>query len=586
MKLEWKAPARCDVLIAGAGLAGLRAAVDCARAGRRVIVAARGGVCSGSSFYPFTDGLGCQLPDSDADAQAFLEEVLDAGAGMASEELYRVQIASIRREVARLGELGITPYYLHGRAACFARRERTICAWDGWTAIRANVQSILAGLSGVEVWPHADLVRVLTNHGAVCGAVVLQPDGMLQTVQAPAVVLATGGPCGLYRHSLNTPDVTGAAASLALDAGAGLVNAEFLQFIPGLMQPKYKMLFCEITLWHCSGVTDPQGRPLLEAVLPPQVSVRECLRARSMHGPFTVRDASRWFDLAMMDGIRRTGRPEGCRLTFSPQLNDDDNEFVASARQLYQSNGLDLTAQPICIAPFAHCANGGVRIDRDGAAGVPGLYCAGEAAGGIHGADRHGGVATAAALVFGARAAAAASAHAAQAQVQPLPEARVHGELTDWLHPAHSGYVLRAADLRAELGRRLWLQANVLRTGPELADLCARLQAWRQQYDPLADAAAGTPLAKVLETFHALRTAEALTAAMQTRTESRGGHYRQDAPQTVPAWTGRRLLVREAADGLHCMAEDGGPLPPFGTSANADGTGTAAGASSSADAGC
>ncbi len=552
MKLEWNSPRHCDVLVVGAGLAGLRAAIDLANAGLQVLVAARSSLAGGSSFYPFTDGLGCQLPDSDADAEAFLAEVLDAGAGMASEELYRLQIGSIRHEVSRLDALGITPYYIKGRAACFAKRERTICAWDGWDEIRARLHSALALRGNLAFLPHTDAVQLLTNRGAVCGAVLLGPDGALQQVNTPAVILATGGPCGLYRHSLNPPDVTGSAAALALDAGASLVNFEFLQFIPGLMQPLYKMLFCEISLWHCTGVTAPNGSPLLEAALPAGVSVQDCLQARSMHAPFTVRDQSRWFDLAMMQGILASGRPEGCRLAFAESFGTDGNEFVASARSLYLKNGIDLTKQTISIAPFAHCANGGVRIDADAATDVPGLYCAGEAAGGIHGADRHGGVATAAALVFGARAAAAAAAYSKAAPCHALDESTVHADFVHRLRCAAPDAALAAKQVRDTVADSLWLHANVLRTAAGLGQLSSVLTDLACRYSPLEDAAAGAPLQKALQAHHGLRTAAALAAAMTARTESRGGHCRADCPATDPAQAARLLVTQK--DGAPCAA--------------------------------
>ncbi len=542
-----------DLVVVGAGLAGLRAAVDAARTGIRVLLLARGQLCSGASFYPFTDGLGCQLPENDADAQVFLQEVVQAGSGVAGEELYRVQISQIRREIDRLSELGLEPYFIQGRAACFAPRERTICAWNGWDEARRRLSKNLTDYPNLTVLTNADAVRLLTHNGSICGLVALDSQNNRLLLQTPAVILACGGVCGLYRHNLNPADVTGSAASLALSAGARLVNTEFLQFIPGLTEPVYKMLFCEISLWHCNSVTDAEGRPLLQDALPKGLSVEECLRQRSMHAPFTCSDDSRWFDLAMLRGIR-SGGDTGCSLRFDAAFGTDTNEFMASARALYLQNGIDLTRQSIRIAPFAHCANGGVLINADGATSVPGLYCAGEAAGGIHGADRHGGVATAAALVFGARSAAAACLYAEQAD-RFCPTAETAAEqLTSLLQPTRTADCseppLRAMPLRKALGNALWLKANVLRRGDELSDLLCQIHTWRQSYSPIADARAGTPLRKALETAQALITAEAMVLAMNTRTESRGGHYREDHPFTDPAWQGIRLELFLRGDKL------------------------------------
>ena len=107
MAKKLEAELRCDVLVVGAGLAGLRAARDCAAAGLRVLVAVKGTLCSGASFYPLTDGLGSQLPMDEADKPVYLEEVLESGAGMADPALVQILIDSIEPEIDRLPGIGI-----------------------------------------------------------------------------------------------------------------------------------------------------------------------------------------------------------------------------------------------------------------------------------------------------------------------------------------------------------------------------------------------------------------------------------------------------------------------------------------------
>lgn len=550
MHLAWRT--RCDILVIGAGLAGLRAARDCAGAGKDVIIAAKGSLCSGSSFYPLADGLGSQLPKDDADKDTFLEEVLDSSAGMADPELCRIWIEEIRRETGRLSEIGIEHGFIEGRAACFAKRERLLSCWNDWTKIRVNCRRIFFGNSNLRVFESCDLLRIDVRNGRVCGAVMCGVDGV-GYVAATSVILASGGVCGLYRHSLNTPDVSGTGQSAALDAGAEMINAEFLQFIPGLTRPKYKLLFSETTLWYCVSMRDETGRDALAPQLPKGLSVHDCLMARSAHGPFTTADDSRFFDLAIMDHVQKTGKEEGLKLYYDPAFNTDPNPYVRMTREFYLGNGIDLPAQPISVLPFAHCANGGIRIDRDGRTSVPGLFAAGEAAGGVHGADRHGGAATAACLVFGARAAKAALRDGG------IPDdGRAEAALSEaeaWLERGTGGET--PEEILSFLQRELWYHAGILREEKTLNALIEDAAELRSRFSLTHAAAHGSDIRTAVQAYHALRTAETLARAMLARRESRGGHYRTDHPARNDEAFGKRIVIREAGRGQTAFFEDG-----------------------------
>jgi fumarate reductase (CoM/CoB) subunit A len=535
----------CDVLVVGAGLAGLRAAYDCAAAGLRVLVAVKGTLCSGASFYPLTEGLGSQLPLDEADKPAYLQEVLETGAGIADPELVQILIDSIEPEARRLPELGIEPdiYVNTGRPACFAKRQRKLAVWRGWQGIRSRAREIFAKLDGVTVLEHSDLLRIVKAEGRVAGALLSNGDGSLDVVHTGCVVLATGGYCGLYKHSLNTPDVCGIGHSVALDAGAALINLEFMQFIPGLTAPRYQTLFNEYTLVHVTKTENDIGQDILAAYLPPDVSMADCLTDRAMHGPFTAADRSRYFDLAIMDDAIRRHNESGLTLHYDAEIFTDQNPYCIAYVPFLKSVGVDLRTQNISIAPFAHCANGGIRIDRNGATSVPGLFAAGEAAGGVHGADRHGGLATAASIVFGARAAASAVRYARENAGAPdFSDVQAVTDFMEWLDcgPGH----LSTEQVHQQIGEVLWYRGNVLRTGAELRTGLEQLVALQRDYAPLSDASCST-LRKAVQVYHDLRTAQALLCTMLFREESRGSHYRADFPEKKKELEGKRTLLYE-----------------------------------------
>ena len=535
---------QCDLLVVGSGLAGLRVAYDASTAGLRVILASKGRLCSGASFYPLTGALGSQLPKDDADKPFYLEELLDSGDGVADRELCKILVDEISAEIARLPELGIFTRDASGRPACFAQRERRLAIWSGWEAIRMQVASLFSRQPSLTVMPFTEIQRLVVRDGCVAGALMVDSLSEFVLVDTPTVLLATGGYCGLYRHSLNTDDVCGMGHSIALDAGTSLINLEFMQFIPGLTAPVYKLLFGEISLWHCKDVVDHRGEQVLRNSLPPEVPFETCIRERSMHGPFTTRDDSRFFELAMMQQCRTRRSPTGFTIHYLPSIATDPNQLVDHVRRMYQERGIDLATQSISVAPFAHCANGGIWIDADGATTVPGLFSAGEAAGGIHGADRHGGTATAACLVFGSRAARAAITYVGRNSRPGVSEAEVMADFVKWIDNQACSAVT-ATDVLQQLGESLWYDANVIRTGNVLAETLAWVRHMRGVYNPARAIEAGEDIKQSLKAFHALRLAEALLLAMIHRTESRGPHYRTDYPQRDPALTGARVVVSE-----------------------------------------
>lgn len=542
----------CDVLVCGTGLAGLRAAYDLGQKGCRVLLISRGQFCSGSSFYPKTAALGSQNPSSEEDKEDYLREVLKTGCGVADEKLVRRIIDCIPREIRRLPELGIHPSRLYaGRPACFAEKERILYSWGGWEKIRQNARERFACLAGVTVLEHTDLLWLSKKEGKIAGAILCDQNGQIFFVKTGAVILATGGTCGLYKHSLNTDDTAGSGHSIALYAGAELINMEFLQFIPGFTKPVYQLLFSETTLRQALSVKNADGEEALSAFLSrnaPDISLEACLWDRALHGPFTTEDRSQYFELALMEDAVKNHRECGFEIRFRPEIAEDSNGFITKAREMYAPYGIDLSKDPIWLSSFAHCANGGIRINEKAETGVPGLYAAGEAAGGIHGADRHGGMATSAALCYGTIAAESAAAYVKEQKAAgQFSEADAEAALSEFLDllSGNGGESLSCEAVLSRLGESLWIHANALRSEESLTETLTLIRMLKEQFDALSLIREGTPVSNAVKTFHALRTAEAMVTAMLCRKESRGPHFRSDYPQKDPAMEGKRILIRE-----------------------------------------
>lgn len=552
-----------DVLVLGAGLAGLKAAYTAAENGSRVLLAVKTHLCSGASFYPLMDSLGCQAPlENGTDPSLFLEEINQSSLGMNDEALCQYYIEEINSCMEEMPQMGIPCNKLQEeKLACFAKRSRTIYVWGNWKDIRKNSYAILEKHPTITLKEHHQAVCLLTQSGQVQGAILQDEQGGLHWVKARAVVLATGGYGNLYQHNLNTPDVSGDGQALALMAGASLINMEFMQFIPGFITPHYKTILREGSLLHCEGLFNKQGENILRAQFPSDETYQHCLELRATHGPFTCETASRYFDIALMEAIRQQPGGSGAVIRYSPTILKDKREVM----QLYlawlkDTLKFDLLSTPIVLAPFFHAANGGVWIDSQCSTSVKGLFAAGEVAGGIHGADRHGGNATGSSLVFGRLAGRQAAQYAAALPCPALGEAEAKGQLAK-AYPTGKA-ALTPDEVHQTIQQLMWTHANILRTEAATLKAMAQVQQLERQYSAGAFME-GKQGAAAVKAQHHMLLAKAILTAIDGRKESRGSHYRIDYPHRDDEHFLRRQLLRLASDGTTIEASWAPPATSY-----------------------
>lgn len=409
-----------DVLVIGGGIAGITAAIEAARAGAATTIACAGPLFGGSSFYPGTWGLGLIGPESEADEADLIATIEDVGCGMADHELVEVFVRGIRPAIAWLEEdLGV-PLKRPSSAQsasdktfipCFDHKRRL---WRGITrqTFEAAAQRTLKTLD-VNVLERTELMELTRLHeddGAVCGAVFFDhASASLRTSAASSVILAAGGTGGLFERSLTSADVLSSVHAIAMSAGCELVNIEFMQMMPGLVSPVRGIVFNEKTFRYAIP-EDASG------ILPHSEDARaDLLEARSSHGPFTCR-----LDDERVDRAIDAAGPSGMPVRFRFPSNNIP-EFVQTFSTWMQQSLNIAPTDELRIAMYAHAANGGIRIDRNAWTGVKGLYACGELTGGMHGADRIGGLSSANGLVFGRIAGKAAARHAKQVSCADQP---------------------------------------------------------------------------------------------------------------------------------------------------------------------
>lgn len=522
----------CDVLVIGSGIAGISAALQAAEKGAKVILACKGKLFSGSSFYPGTWGLGLIGPADQADEEDLAASIQRIGCNMATPEMVRTFVSNIQPAIARVRDMGVKL-----RRADNSTQKEFIPCFDhkhrDWNGIEFDSAREVFGRrleeGNVQVIPQCEVLELVQDQGRVCGAVAVYAD-QLAYIGCGAVVLATGGYGSLFKYHLCTEDVMGEGQYLALKAGCSLVNMEFMQMMPGYITPAYKTVFNE-KVFRFTRFRKSDGSPLLT---PEEETL---LAERSTHGPFTTRLHSQAVDIALFREFM--ANENGAVATYCAEMKENPPEFVKVYFDwLLSAKGVSMD-DPIHVGIFAHAANGGIRTNPDASTEVPGLFAAGEVTGGMHGADRIGGLSTANGLVFGTIAGGSAADFAKTAQGSP--------ETYEFETSAADD----PAPALKKLQQTMFENAMVLRREAgllEALDTVARLRAEvSESIAPSQDVLAVTKTRRFLARC---ATAEAILRAALLRKESRGSHFRTDYPHQAPHLE-KQIIIRMDEQGIH-----------------------------------
>ena len=566
-----------DVVVIGAGGAGLRAAIEASAMGARTALVCKS-LLGKAHTVMAEGGIAAAMGNVYAEDswQVHFRDTMRGGKMLGNCRMAQLHAQEAPARVYELESWGALfdrtdDGRILQRAFGGHRYDRLAHVGDrtGLEMIRTLQQHAVH--KGIDVYMECTISRLLKDGDRISGAVgYWRESGEYVAFKAKAVVLATGGTGKAFRINSNSWEYTGDGHSLAYWAGAELIDMEFIQFHPtGMVWPPSVrgILVTEGVRGEGGTLTNADGKRFMFDY------ISDYFRAETAE---TEEEADRWYDdklnnrrtpdLLPRDEVARAivaevkagrGGPHGG--VFLDIASRRSADYIKRAlpsmyHQFKQLADVDITAAAMEVGPTMHYTMGGIRVEPDtGAATLPGLFAAGECAGGMHGANRLGGNSLSDLLVFGRRAGIGAAEYALGIGSQPaLADADIAAVTAEMDANFRSDGDENPYTIQSDLQDAMHTLVGIIRTGSEIEEALGKIAELKERamragvtgskaYNP------GWHLAMDLRSL--LTVAEAIARSAAERTESRGGHTRDDYQETDPEWGKWNLSLSQNADG-------------------------------------
>ena len=495
-----------DCLVIGGGVAGMRAALAAAQAGK-VLLLVKDKLTESNTYY--AQGGIAAVMGSDDSVESHVDDTLQAGCGLCDDKVVRLVVESGPKQIRQLMNWSMPFDQANGQAS--AGREgghshnRVLHAHGDATG-RALVETLARRIyehPNIRIFTHCYAIDLLAQDGRCFGVVCYHPRHRLQCIWSRRTVLASGGAGRLYRETTNPPVATGDGLAMARRAGAVLAHLEFMQFHP--------------TTLYVAGAT--------------RVLVTEAIRGEGgklldHEGNAFMSDYHKMAELAPRDIVSRAiyekmDRTHTSQVYLDVRHIKKFTERFPNISRICGDFDIDVTSDLIPVRPSAHYMIGGVKTDMQGRTNLEYLYCCGEAAStGLHGANRLASNSLLEGMVFGQ----ICGENIAEElnHQDPVMNLRV---IVSEIEPSQRT-PLDVADVTNALRALMTRRVGVIRSGPNLEESIKTIEFWmRYVMDKVFDTPEGWQLQNMLTIAH-------LTAqSALTRTESRGTHYRTDSPE-------------------------------------------------------
>ncbi|HEX9751364.1 MAG TPA: fumarate reductase/succinate dehydrogenase flavoprotein subunit [candidate division Zixibacteria bacterium] len=438
--------------------------------------------------------------------------------------------------------------------------------------------------SGIDVFMEHTVTRLFVIDGRVAGALAYRREnGRFVLFESDAIVMATGGIGRAWQITSNSWEYTGDGQALAYDAGASLIDMEFMQFHPTGMvwPPSVKgILVTEGVRGEGGVLKNSDGRRFMFDYVPDMFKGDFADTEKEADG-WVTEDRTKYRrppELLTRDVVARAIRAEceagrgsphgGVFLDIAVKRSPDyiRKKLPSMYHQFKELAGLDITREPMEVGPTTHYAMGGIKVDADTQEStVPGLFAAGEVAGGMHGANRLGGNSLSDLIVFGRL----AGMHAAESarkdsSDRTIPDADIEAAIQSAIAPFDHTGGENPFTVQADLQRMMQSKVGIIRERAQLEEALSDLDALRQrtlkvsveghrEYNPGWNTA--------IDLRSLMIVAEASTRAALLRPESRGAHTRMDFPNSETSWERQEIVIRRDGEKMNVAAAPQPPLP-------------------------
>ena len=528
-----------DVIVVGSGAAGLYGAL-CLPNDLQVALVTKDRLNTGASDWA-QGGIAAAIGSQDS-PKLHLDDTLKAGAGLCDLDAVEFLVERGEESIASLVEMGVAFDRHQSQLAMTLEaahsRPRVLHAADttGRAIVATLAQQVLQR-SNIQVLDRAFALRLWLNEDRECRGISILKDSQVGWVQASAVILATGGGGQVFAQTTNPEVSTGDGVATAWRSGATIRDPEFVQFHPTALTVAGapRLLISEAVRGEGAYLIDRSGKRFAFDYHP--------------DGELAPRDI---VSRAIFNHLRKTGE-SNVFLDLTPIPEERIRYRFPNIIRVCQHWQVDLFTKPIPVAPAAHYWMGGIAVNTMNQTSIPGLYAVGETAStGVHGANRLASNSLLECVVYAAQLAKLKPVSLSAIDAAPLQEITA-----DW-----STELELVKSIREQLPDLMWQGAGISRTAVVMERAIATITKWRSrmhdltfyqyvvdlsstQQFKLSNPAAESQLKLYAETLNLLDIGYLILKSAAFRTESRGGHYRQDYPHTEVDWQKHTVITGE-----------------------------------------
>ena len=549
-----------DVLVIGAGGAGVRAAIEANSKGANTLLITKGKLgASGTTSFEVAETAGYNAADGcipGDSPQKHYQDILNAALGTCDQDLAEILAEEAPLSLAELESWGV-PFEKKGEKhlvveGCFASQPRM-------HIIKRHSKPILEVLvnrlrsTSITVLDDVMVVDLLVKDNTCFGALLIDFKGKFILVQAASVILASGGGGQLFKLNLNPKDITADGYAIAFRAGAELINMEFMQAGLGLVHPTPNILNCWVWFLNPKLINN-QGEEFLSKYLPTGVEPIDCMNDKARHFPFSSRDLSKYIEYAIIKEINlgNTGPHGGVFLDFRnvdlTNVSPDFKTMWQTTKNWFINRGVDPDTQTLEIAPFGHAINGGLRVGINCESTVKNLFAAGEVAGGPHGADRLGGNMIVGCQVFGKRAGKTA---ADSIVARNTPSSNISEFTCEFVEKISKPQgKIKPINIKSQIQNMMSANYLIVRNESGLNKIVSEFQNLDTQIETEGfEINSRSDMLQALECRNMLQTALVMAKSALIRNESRGSHFREDCSISKPEFE-QIISIQKNSDDL------------------------------------